>query len=107
MSEPVNSVTMKVLQPLWNESSPRTNKYCLAYFNYSYSRIGPKERALRADSKVGPNLKEKVWYSFAPQLKMRDKYSKKIGTQKVQSEVIALIHSCMLYRLWLPYGTNT
>ena len=25
MSEPVNSVTMKVLQPLWNESSPRTN----------------------------------------------------------------------------------
>ena len=24
MSEPVNSVTMKVLQPLWNESSPRT-----------------------------------------------------------------------------------
>ena len=46
MSEPVNSVTVKVLQPLWNESSPRTNN-CLAYSNYSYSRIGPKERALQ------------------------------------------------------------
>ena len=46
MSEPVNSVIMKVLQPLWNESSPRTNNCCLAYSNYSYSRIGPKERAL-------------------------------------------------------------
>ena len=45
MSEPVNSVTMKVLQPLWNESSPRTNN-CLAYSNYSYTEIGPKERAL-------------------------------------------------------------
>ena len=45
MSEPVNSVTMKVLQPLWNESSPRTNN-CLAYSDNSYSGIGPKERAL-------------------------------------------------------------
>ena len=36
-SEPVNSVTMKVLQPLWNESSPRTNN-CLTY---SYSGIAP------------------------------------------------------------------
>ena len=44
MSEPVNSVTMKVLKPLWNESSLRTNNY-LAYSNYSYSRIGPKESA--------------------------------------------------------------
>ena len=43
MSEPVNSVTMKVLQPLWNESSLRTNN-CLAYSNYSYSGIDPKER---------------------------------------------------------------
>ena len=50
MSEPVNSVTMKVLQPLWNESSPRTNNYCLAYSNYSYSWIGPKERALNLKS---------------------------------------------------------
>ena len=45
MSEPVSSVTMKVLQPLWNESSPRMNN-CLAYSNYSYSGIGPKECAL-------------------------------------------------------------
>ena len=45
MSEPVNSVTMKVLQPLWNQSSPRTNN-CLAYSNYSYSGIGPKECTL-------------------------------------------------------------
>ena len=49
MSEPVNSFTMKVLQPLWNESSLRTNN-CLAYSNYSYSRIGPKERTLRVHS---------------------------------------------------------
>ena len=34
MSEPVNSVSMKVSQPLWN--SPRMNN-CLAYSNYSYS----------------------------------------------------------------------
>ena len=27
MSEPLNSVAMKVLQPLWNESSPRTNNF--------------------------------------------------------------------------------
>ena len=46
MSEPVNSVTMKVLQPLWNQSSLRMNN-CLAYSNYSYFGIGPKERALR------------------------------------------------------------
>ena len=46
MSEPVNSVTMKVLQPLWNESSPRTNN-CLAYSSYSYPGIGSKERALK------------------------------------------------------------
>ena len=46
MSELVNSVTMKVLQPLWNQSSPRTNN-CLAYSSYSYSGIGPKERALK------------------------------------------------------------
>ena len=45
MSEPVNSVTMKVLQPLWNQSSPRTNN-CLAYSNYSYSGIGLKECTL-------------------------------------------------------------
>ena len=45
MSEPVNSVTMKVLQPLWNQSSPRTNN-CLAYSNYAYSGIGPKKHAL-------------------------------------------------------------
>ena len=45
MSEPVNSVAMKVLQPLWNQSSPRMNN-CLAYSNYSYSGIGPKIRAL-------------------------------------------------------------
>ena len=38
MSEPVNSVTIKVLHPLWNQSSPRTNN-CLAYSNYSYSGI--------------------------------------------------------------------
>ena len=42
ISEPVNSVTMKVLQQLWNQSSPRTNN-CLAYSNYSYSGIGPPE----------------------------------------------------------------
>ena len=41
-SESVDSVTMKVLQPLWNQSSLRTNN-CLAYSNYSYTRIGPKE----------------------------------------------------------------
>ena len=47
-----NSVTRKVLQPLWNESSPRT-KNCLAYSYYSYSRIGPKERAMSViNSKV-------------------------------------------------------
>ena len=45
MLEPVNSVTMKVSQTLCNQSSPRTNN-CLAYSNYSYSGIGPKERAL-------------------------------------------------------------
>ena len=45
MSEPVISVIMKVLQPLWNQSSPRTNN-CLAYSNYSYSGIGPKECTL-------------------------------------------------------------
>ena len=45
MSEPVNSVTMKILQPLWYESSPRTNN-CLAYSDNSYSGIGPQERAL-------------------------------------------------------------
>ena len=47
MSEPVNSITMKVLQPLWNQSSPRTNN-CLAYSNYSYSGIGPPKRAFIA-----------------------------------------------------------
>ena len=41
MSEPVNSVTMNVLQPLWNESSLRMNN-CLAY-----SGIGPIECALK------------------------------------------------------------
>ena len=40
------SVTMKVLQPLWNQSSPKTNN-CLAYSNYSYYGIGPKERTLK------------------------------------------------------------
>ena len=33
------------LQPLWNQSSPRTNN-CLAYSNYSYVAIDPKEFAL-------------------------------------------------------------
>ena len=37
--------TIKGLQSLWNQSSPRMNN-CLAYSNYSYSGIGPKERAL-------------------------------------------------------------
>ena len=36
--EPVNSVTMKGLQPLWNEGSPRTNNNCLAFSNHSYSK---------------------------------------------------------------------
>ena len=40
---------MKVLQPLWNESGPGTNN-CLAYSNYSYSGIGPKERTLSEDN---------------------------------------------------------
>ena len=53
MSEPVNSVRTSSLleeeeeeeeKPLWNQSSPRTNNY-LAYSNYSYSGIGPKEHA--------------------------------------------------------------
>ena len=38
MSEPVNSVTKKVLQPLWNQSSWRRNN-CFVYSNYSYSTI--------------------------------------------------------------------
>ena len=37
----INSVTMKVLRPLWNQSSLRTNN-CLAYFNYFYSGIVPQ-----------------------------------------------------------------
>ena len=37
---------MKVLQPLWNQSSPRTNN-CLAYSSHFYSGLGPNERALR------------------------------------------------------------
>ena len=48
MSEPVNSVTMKVLQPLWNQSSPRTNNGLAC----SYSEIGPKERALNLRSQL-------------------------------------------------------
>ena len=43
MSEPVNSVTMKVLQPLWNQSSPRTNN-CLAYSDYLYPGIEVKKK---------------------------------------------------------------
>ena len=52
MSEPVNSVTMKVLEPLWNESSPRMNNNCLAYSNYSYSGIGPRESTLKTNGPV-------------------------------------------------------
>ena len=37
----INSVTMKVLLSL-----PRINNNCLAYSNYSYSRIGPQKCAL-------------------------------------------------------------
>ena len=39
------TVSLKVLQSLWNQSSPRTNS-CLAYSSYSYSRIGSKECTL-------------------------------------------------------------
>ena len=62
MSKPVNSVPMKVLQPLWNQSSPRTND-CLAYSNYSYSGIGPKECTLNKphQEKEMLLLSSKVW----------------------------------------------
>ena len=43
---------MKVLHPLWNQSSPRTNN-CLAYSNYSYSGIGPKECTLNCQAQHG------------------------------------------------------
>ena len=48
--EPVNSVTVKGLQPLWNEGSPRTNNNCLAFSNHSYSGI---------DAPYPPSPKEK------------------------------------------------
>ena len=63
MSKPVNSVTMKVLQPLWNQSSPKTN-ICLAYFNYSYSEIDPKERALSDMLSVPFANKMNSWLLF-------------------------------------------
>ena len=47
------SVTKKVLQPLWNQISLRTNN-CFAYSNYSYSGIGPKERSLRKQTDFPP-----------------------------------------------------
>ena len=49
----MSGVTMKVLQPLWNQSSPRMNN--MAYSNYSYPGIGPKECVLKytEDSHLG------------------------------------------------------
>ena len=47
------SITKKVLQPLWNQISLRTNN-CFAYSNYSYSGIGPKERSLRKQTDFAP-----------------------------------------------------
>ena len=40
---------MKVLQPLWNESSPRTIN-CLAYSNYSSDLGPPLDKLLPQDT---------------------------------------------------------
>ena len=86
MSEPVNSVTMKVLQPLWNESSPRTNK-CLAYSNSS--GIGPPKCALNV-----PIWRVRVFTDVnGPALRVSDRFNSSIEWRSVLFRVL----SCFLF----------